>query len=86
MVKMTTREPTVAHHAFLLDLKAVIGKHQQLSAMEMLAVTAQLVGTLIALQDQQKMTPEMAMDLVAKNIEAGNQEAIANVFKTAGRA
>ena len=41
-------------------------------ADEILATLSYTVGQLIALQDQRKMTPEMAMQLVASNIEAGN--------------
>ena len=44
-------------------------------ADQILAITAYVVGQMIALQDQRVMTPEMALDLVDKNIEAGNQDA-----------
>lgn len=47
-----------------------------LGSVGMLAVAANLVGKLIALQDQRTMTPAMAMEIVAKNIEAANQRVI----------
>ena len=43
---------------------------------ELLAVAAYTVGQLIALQDQRTTTPDMAMEIVARNIELGNSEAI----------
>jgi len=46
----------------------------------MLAISARLVGMLIALQDQRRMTGTSVMDLVAENIKAGNADAIAGVF------
>ena len=66
------------------DLKAAIGRHQQLTPDMMLAGASQLVGNLIALQDQRKMTPEMALALVQSNIEVGNREAMAEVLGASG--
>lgn len=40
---------------------------------EMLAVLCQIVGQMIALQDQRKYTAASVMDLVSRNIEIGNQ-------------
>jgi hypothetical protein len=45
-------------------------------------VASHLVGVLIAVQDQRKVTREM----VARNIEAGNAEAIDGLAKTEGTA
>jgi hypothetical protein len=45
-------------------------------AQRILAITAQFVGQLIALQDHRKITPEMAMQIVGENIEIGNQAAL----------
>ena len=50
----------------------------------MLAGASQIVGTLIALQDQRKMTPDMALAVVQANIEAGNQQAMAEVMRAGG--
>ena len=57
---------------------AALKKHgDKLSAVEMLALVSHLVGHLIALQDQRKVTPDLALKLVKENIERGNKEAIA---------
>jgi hypothetical protein len=42
----------------------------------MLAVASAVVGQLVALQDQRTMTPSMAMEIVASNIERANQDVI----------
>lgn len=53
----------------------------------MLAVASALVGQLVALQDQRRMTPAMAMEVVARNIENGNREVLAGLRDSvAGRA
>lgn len=46
--------------------------------LEDLAVASLAVGRIIAYQDKRTMTPQMAMDIVLKNINIGNQEMIAN--------
>lgn len=75
-MNMKTSPTTEVHQAAMVDFKAVLKKYDSLSAMELLAIASQLVGNLVALQDQTRVTPEMAMQLVADNIQAGNQEAI----------
>lgn len=80
-------EPHGKHRAFRDDLIAVLRKHgDALSAEEMLALAAHLVGQLIALQDQRSMTPDRAMTIVAMNIEQGNGEALAGVLRSEGSA
>lgn len=83
---MKLLEPTVAHIALMTDLKEAIGKHPNLTAMDFLAITSQLVGNLVALQDQTKVTPEEAMEMVVLNIETGNAMAIASFQKSEGTA
>ncbi len=51
-------------------------KKGEMTSMEILAVMAYSTGSCIALQDQRKVTPELALEIVAKNIEAGNRVAI----------
>ena len=51
----------------------------------LLAVTAYTVGMLVALQDSTKVTPDMALDLVNSNIEAGNKEVLSNLLKVGGQ-
>jgi hypothetical protein len=80
-------KPTAAHAAFRDDLIAVLRKHgDALTAPEMLALAAHLTGQLVALQDQRVMSPDRAMQIVAANIEQGNQEAIGRLLNTKGSA
>lgn len=52
-----------------------------------LCVVAQLVGQLIALQDQGRWTPGALLEIVAKNIEVGNADAIRSMLgETEGNA
>lgn len=67
---------TPRHQAARLALVDALRPFEELHPEELLAVSAQFVGQLIALQDQQRITPAQAMNLVAKNIEAGNMAAI----------
>ena len=65
------------HRRIHKDFKKVLRRYEKdLTAIEMLAVAAHLVGTLIALQDKDKVTPEEAVKLVQLNIQAGNDEAV----------
>ena len=48
----------------------------EISKAECLCLFAHVTGMLIAMQDQREVTPEQAMDMVGKNIEAGNASAI----------
>jgi hypothetical protein len=80
-------EPTAQHRAFRDDVLAVLDKHAgSLDASEMMALAAYTVGQIMAMQDARKWTPAMAMDLVAKNIELGNAQAISDADKWMPRA
>lgn len=64
------------HEVAYQDLCALMRKHaDKLSSIELLAVAANMVGKLVAFQNQNVITPEMAMEIVAKNIECGNKQA-----------
>ena len=84
MPPIKSKSPSREVVAFVDDLKAVFKRHPHLRADEMLAGASQIVGTLIALQDQRKMTPDMALAVVQANIEAGNQQAMAEVMRAGG--
>ena len=74
---MKSHKPSAAHTALRDDMVALIRKHgANLEAAEILAIAAHMVGQLIALQDQRKMTREMALQIVSANIEQGNQEVV----------
>lgn len=81
---MKSIKPTKEQTAFRDALIAILRKHENLRPDEMLAVASYFVGQLVALQDQRKMTPDMAMQIVASNIEAGNQHAMAEVMSAGG--
>ena len=84
---MKVVQPQREHTAFRDDLVAVLRKHAgPLSAPEMLALTAHLVGQLVALQDQRTMSPNRAMEIVAANIEQGNQEVLDGLRASQGSA
>ena len=78
-------KPESRHVAFRDELVAVLKKHgDNLTAPEMLALAAHMVGQLVALQDQRSMSPGQAMEIVAANIEEGNQEVIGGLLNSRG--
>ena len=81
---MKTFQPKPEHHKFLADLKDQMPA--DMPDQEILAIAAQFVGQLIALQDQRLMTADAAMELVAKNIEIGNQAAMLSLQSPEGSA
>lgn len=84
---MSLKSAKPEHEAFYQDLAALLKKHAgHLSALEMLAVASNAVGKIVAMQDQRKTTPEQAMEVVARNIEHGNQQTIAELMKSVGSA
>jgi hypothetical protein len=67
----------VIHEQFYQEFCALLKKHTgDMPALEQLAVTANLLGKMIAMQDQRTVTPERAMEIVARNIELGNSQVI----------
>lgn len=82
-----TLEPTPEHEAFLEELKAALGNSgKDLPAEHLLAIAAQFVGMLVALQDQRRYTASAVLDIVARNIEVGNASAIeTNLMHPQGR-
>lgn len=76
------------HEVCYQELCALVSKHAHaLTAAEILAVAANMIGKLVALQDQRTTTPQMAMKLIAENIEYGNRTVLKSLEKeTKGRA
>ena len=64
--------PPKAEACYQAMIKAMRPFADDLGPAGMLAIASNLVGKLIALQDQRTMTREMALELVARNIEAAN--------------
>lgn len=74
---MKTHQPTVEMLEYRNGLLALLDRHSgSLDGSVMLALAAYTVGQIMAMQDARKWTPGLAMEVVAKNIEAGNQQAI----------
>lgn len=73
------------HEVAYQDLCQLVNKHaDKLTALELLAVAANMLGKLIALQDQRKTSPEMAMKTVSANIEFGNRSVIEQLANSDG--
>lgn len=73
------------HRGAYDDVCALLRKHAgTLDGLELLAVAANIVGKLVALQDQRTVTPAQALEVVARNIELGNREALETVSRPAG--
>jgi hypothetical protein len=83
---MKVHKASAAHEATYQELCAIINRHaSELSPVEILAVAANMVGKLVALQDQRTMSPDRAMQIVAKNIEAGNKQVLDSLANSDAR-
>ena len=69
------------HETLYQELLAVL-RRANLSNVELLAIASNMVGKILAMQDQRRYTPETAMEIVIKNIEEGNRQAIAALVGT----
>jgi hypothetical protein len=73
------------HEIAYQDLCALLDKHAgKMNALEMLAIASNMVGKIVAMQDQRRVTPEMAMKVVSENIEYGNRQVLAQLDKSGG--
>lgn len=73
--------PNARHNAYLDQLKAALGDSgNDLPAEELLAVTSQFLGMLVALQDQRRFSADDVMEIVARNIEIGNANQISTAL------
>lgn len=75
------------HEVAYQDICALIDKHatNAMTGVELLAVAANMLGKLIALQDQRTMTRERALEIVMKNLEHGNQQVLLELSQSRGR-
>ena len=61
------------HEVVYQDLVKLLRRHaHKVSSAELLAIGANMLGKIIALQDQRTMSREDALRIVADNIEFGN--------------
>lgn len=75
------------HEVAYQDICQLINKHAgKLTSQELLAVAANMLGKLIALQDQRTSSPSRAMEIVAQNIEHGNKQAFEQFAESKGTA
>lgn len=79
-------QPSSEHHVAYQDLCALMNKHPDLSALELLAIAANMIGKLMAMQDQRTISSDLAMEVLIKNLELGNQQAVDQLSKSAGNA
>jgi hypothetical protein len=74
---LSIHAPTPQHFAFRAAMEAAVKEHgATLDAVEILALLCHLVGQVVALQDQNRYTSTQIMELVGRNIEQGNSEAL----------
>lgn len=84
---MSVRQAAPEHEVAYQDLVALINRHAgKVSAAELLAIAANMIGKLVALQDQRQMTPEMAMQIVSQNLELGNRQVLEQLNRSKGNA
>lgn len=70
------------HQVAYEDLVGLLRKHaDKMSKEEFLAVAANIVGKIIALQNKATTSKDRALEIVGHNIELGNAEAIAMANK-----
>lgn len=84
---MSLHQAKPEHEIAYQDLCQLVNKHaDKISAKELLAVAANMLGKLVALQDQRTMSPATAMEIVAQNIEHGNKQVLDQLQQSQGRA
>lgn len=72
---MTIKLARPEHEVAYQEIVELIGRHaEKMTPEELLAVAANAVGKLLALQDQRTMTRERGLEIIIRNIEHGNQE------------
>lgn len=82
---MRTKPPSAAAISAREDILAAMQRHvAKMDALEILAVLSYTVGQCVAMQDQRTVSSEMAMEIVAANVEAGNVDAIARLLGSTG--
>lgn len=73
------------HEVVYQDLCKLIARHaEKMTPLEVLAVAANMVGKLVAMQDQRKTSVAMAMEVVSRNIEVGNKAVIDQLVNSNG--
>ena len=81
---LKSRPPSAAVAAARAEVLEVLRRHQPLEPIEMVAVLAETLGQMLALLDQRQFTPAQAMQVVEKNLVAGNAAMLDKVFGSTG--
>ena len=79
--------PNIDHKAFRDDFIVLLDKHAgSVGSSEMLALMSYTIGQFIAMMDSRKWTNDLVMEILLKNIEEGNKEAIGSASSWMGSA
>jgi hypothetical protein len=82
---MKSVAPSPAHLALREALHRAIGAEGgAMDVADILAVFSHMVGQLIAMQDQRKVTPAMALQVVQENMQQGNREMVESLLLAPG--
>lgn len=69
------------------ELIALVRRHaDKMTALELLAVAANMLGKLIAMQDQRYVSSDRALAIVRENINLGNKQALQEISNPTGSA
>ena len=71
---------TARHEQFRLDLLKAMRRYEDVPSIELLCVASQLVGQLVAMQDQTRYTNSEIMELIADNVQEGNRLVTEGMF------
>lgn len=86
-MKTRIHQAKPTHEVAYQEIVALVNRHaDQMTPMEILAIAANMLGKLLAVQDQRRITPAEAMEVVARNIEEGNAQMVAQLTNTKGSA
>jgi len=84
---MSLHQARPEHEVLYTELVELVTRHTaNMSKIEILAIAANMIGKLIAMQDQRVITSEMALEIVIKNLEEGNRQALEALENTKGEA
>lgn len=77
--------PKPEHEIAYQDLNKLISKHaNEISALELFAIACNMLGKLAALQDQRTVNQKIIIDILMKNFEIGNQQAVKSLLDAKG--
>jgi hypothetical protein len=82
---LITTPPNDADKALHADIGALIKRHLTPDTPErVLAIASQVVGQVLAMQDQRTMTTDQAFQIITANIEKGNVAVVQGLLDAEG--